>query len=139
MDKVLTIAGMYRNLAQIGEFVTRWAKKAGLDERAVYAVQMAVDEACSNIIEHAYGGENRGEIELCCQPLPDGLKITITDWGEPFDPQAVQEPNIHAPLEERGEGGLGLFLMKQLMDEVSFEFGRRRNTLVLVKKQETPV
>jgi len=132
----LTIAGVYQNLAKISDFATAWAIESGLDERSVYAVQMAVDEACSNVIEHAYGGEGKGDIELHCKKLNDGLKVTIQDQGHSFDPTAVEAPNIHAPLEERDEGGLGLFLIKQLMDEVIFNFNDSGNVLVLVKRQE---
>ncbi len=134
-NSTLTIAGNYQNLTAIGQFVTHWAIESGLDERAVYAVQMAVDEACSNIIEHAYGGEGKGDIELHCRKLDDGLEVTIRDQGRHFDPAAIDAPNIHAPLEERGEGGLGVFLMRELMDSVSFEFGKGHTTLVLVKKK----
>lgn len=132
----LKIAGLYKNLAVISEFMTVWAAACGLNEREVYAVCMAVDEACSNIIEHAYGGEGRGDIDLRCQKLPGGLKVTIKDRGEPFDPALVAQPDIQAPLEERDSGGLGLFLMRQLMDEVTFDFSPRGNTLVMVKVQE---
>lgn len=99
-------------------------------------MRMAVDEACSNIIEHAYGGEDRGDINLRCQKLPSRLKVTIKDHGEPFNPALVAEPDIHAPLEERDSGGLGLFLMRQLMDEVTFEFSPKGNVLVMVKTRE---
>ncbi len=135
-ESSLTVAGLYKNLIVIANFVTEWAIEAGLGERAVYAVQMAVDEACSNIIEHAYGGEGKGDIHLQCQSLNDGLQITITDLGAGFEPDAVSAPNLHAPLEERDSGGLGLFLMKQLMDEVKFNFSETGNILVMVKKQD---
>lgn len=131
----LKIAGLYQNLTAISEFVTNWAENCRFDERAVYAVQMAVDEACSNIIEHAYGGEGRGDITLICKKVDDGLKVTIKDQGNPFDPTIVAPPNVNASLDERDNGGLGLFLMKQLMDEVSFTFDKKWNTLVMVKKQ----
>ncbi len=134
-NTTLTVTGNYQNLAAIGQFVTHWAIESGLDERAVYAVQMAVDEACSNIIEHAYGGEDKGGIELRCRQLDNGLEVTIRDQGRPFDPDLVAAPDIHAPLEERDEGGLGIFLMKELMDDVAFEFGADGNTLILVKRK----
>lgn len=134
---LLTVEGAYKNLARIGDFVERFAVSAGFDERSVHALQMAVDEACSNIIEHAYGGEGKGDIYLEFQQVETGIKVTIRDRGEPFNPDIVPTPNIEAPLEERGEGGLGLFLIRQLMDEVRFEFGgdgsERINTLILVK------
>lgn len=131
----LKVAGVYQNLARIGEFVTSWAQVAGLDERAVYAVEMSVDEACSNIIQYAYGGEGKGDIHLHCQKLSDGLKITIIDQGNSFDPHSVAKPNLHGSLAERSEGGLGIFLMRKLMDEVNFHFEPKKNTLVMIKRQ----
>jgi len=139
-EAVLTVKGVYSNLSKIGDFVERFAVQIGLDLRSIYAVQMAVDEACSNIIEHGYGGEGKGEIYLQCQQLEDGIKVIIQDRAKPFDPEAVPMPNVEAPLEERSEGGLGLFLMHRLMDEVRFEFGggnkRDTNTLVMIKRSK---
>jgi len=138
-DASLKIAGLYKNLAAISDFVTEWARAARLNDRAVYAVQMSVDEACSNIIEHAYTGEGKGEIHLRCDPIDTGLQVTIVDFGRPFSPQLVQAPNLNAPLEDWGEGGLGLFLMQQLMDEITFSFESDRNVLVMVKKRAPSV
>jgi serine/threonine-protein kinase RsbW len=98
---------------------------------------MAVDEACTNIIEHAYGGEGRGDIECTCQIDSDGLTVRLCDHGRPFDPSSVPEPDINAGLEERREGGLGLFLIRKLMDEVHFEFTPESgNVLTMVKWKE---
>ena len=103
-----TFPGRFENLAKITDFVIRAARSAGLGPAAVYAVEMAVDEACANIIEHAYGGEGRGDIECTCQIDADELTVTLRDDGSPFDPSRVPEPDVNAPLEERDEGGLGL-------------------------------
>jgi serine/threonine-protein kinase RsbW len=98
---------------------------------------MAVDEACANIIEHAYGGEGRGDIECTCQIDGDGLLVRLCDQGRPFDPSSVPEPDINGSLEERQEGGLGLFLIRKLVDEVRFEFTPGSgNVLTLVKWKE---
>jgi serine/threonine-protein kinase RsbW len=133
-----TFPGHFDSLAKIGEFVTRAARSAGLAGKAVHAVEMAVDEACSNIIEHAYGGEGRGDIECTCQINAQGLKVTLKDHGSSFDPSDIPEPDFDTSLEERGVGGLGLFLIRKLMDEVRFEsqpdFG---NVLTMVKHKET--
>ena len=132
-----TFPGRFASLANISKFVARAARAAGLDERAVYAVQTAVDEACSNIIEHAYGGEGRGPIECTCRIDDDGLTVTLRDYGRPFDPTCVPRPDIHASLEDRQEGGLGLYMMRQLMDEV--RFGPpcdSSNVLTMVKRKE---
>lgn len=136
--QTLTYPGRFDSLAAIAEFVTEAAETAGLDAHAVYAVQMAVDEACSNIIEHAYGGEGRGDIECTCRTNDDGLTVILRDYGCSFDPACVPEPDTHCCLEERDESGLGLYFIRQLMDEVRFECtSDAGNVLTLVKRKET--
>jgi len=137
-SETLTFPGRFDSLAAINKFVTRNAEAAGLDAKAVYAVQMAVDEACSNIIEHAYGGEDRGTIECNCRVRPDKLIVTLVDYGCPFDPSSVPLPDLCANLDKRSSGGLGVFFMRQLMDQVQFESTPGAgNTLTLIKHRKT--
>jgi serine/threonine-protein kinase RsbW len=131
----LKVRGVFHNLAQISEFVGNVAAQMGFSPKGIYAVQMAVDEACTNIIEHGYEGEDRGDLELICVPQKDVLQITIRDWGRPFNPEEVPDPDIMAPLEERSERGLGLFLMRKLMDEVSFRIDAEQGNEVIMKKR----
>lgn len=134
--RTLSISGRLENLAKIREFVVEAAKSAGFDELDVYAVELAVDEACANIIEHAYGGEGIGDIHCTCLVTEDGLTILLKDHGKPFDPESVPEPNLHAPIEELQPGGAGLFLMRKMMDEVEFRFDPvKGNVLKLVKRK----
>ena len=129
--------GRFDSLVRIGEFVVHVAEAAGLNTRAVYAVQTAVDEACANIIEHAYGGEGRGDIECTCRINNNGLTVTLRDYGCSFDPTSVPEPDLYANLDNRKEGGLGLYFIRQLMDEVRFEFTPDAgNVLTMVKHRE---
>ena len=135
--QTLTFPGQFDSLAAICDFVTRAAEAADLDARAVYAVQVAVDEACSNIIEHAYGGEGHGDVECTCRIHDDGLTVVLRDHGQPFDPTGVPEPDLQADLEDRSLGGLGLYFVRKLMDEVHFEFAPDTgNVLTLVKRKE---
>ena len=128
--------GDFSSLASIGDFILECARLGGLDEKATYAVQLAVDEACSNIIEHAYGGEGKGEIALTCNLTGEGLEVVLSDWGDDFDPKAVPKLDIAAPLEETGDRGAGVFLMRKLMDEVRYEFSKAKGTtLVMLKKR----
>jgi serine/threonine-protein kinase RsbW len=130
--------GLFDSLAPIGEFVTQAARVVGLDAQAVYAVQMAVDEAVTNIIEHAYGGEGRGTNKCTCHLSDDGLTVTLRDQGRPFDPASVPTPDLDADLEDRRVGGLGLYFIRRLMDEVRFEFTPGSgNVLTMVKRKET--
>jgi serine/threonine-protein kinase RsbW len=126
--------GRYENLEKICDLVSDQATKAGFDDSAVYAIQTAVDEACSNIIEHAYQGEDRGSIEVTIMFDNDCLTIRLIDQGIPFDPTNITEPDVNASLKERDNHGLGLFFMQKLMDAVSFEFSEDNgNVLTMVK------
>ena len=130
--------GNFKSLAPISEFIVGHAESAGFSPEAVYAIQTAVDEACSNIIDHAYGGENLGEIEITVKDQRNQIQIILKDDGEPFDPNNVPEPDITSPLEIRKERGLGIFFMRKLMDEVVFDFSQPKgNTLILIKNKGT--
>ena len=132
-----TFPGYYASLADVAAFIREAAYQAGFDNATIYNIELALDEAVTNIIEHAYGAEGVGEIELAYRTDEAGLTITIQDYGQPFDPEAVQIPDIHASLQERENHGLGVFLIRRLMDEVHFSFSQTRgNSLVLVKYKD---
>ncbi len=132
----------FDNLDPVRTFVAESAEACGLEPAAVYAVQLAVDEAFTNIVEHAYGGESEEMIECTCQIGGNGLSISLRDCGKPFDPQAVPTPDLEARLEEREIGGLGLYFIYQLMDDVQFAFfddpqtGKPCNILKMFKRKE---
>ena len=139
-SQTLVFPGRFESLAAISEFVTDAARAAGLDACAVDAVQLAVDEACSNIVEHAYGGERHGEIKCTCRVNNDGLTVILRDHGRPFDPSLVPEPNTNPTLDDETctGGGLGLYFMRQLMDEVCFEFTPDSGNVVTMVKRKEP-
>jgi serine/threonine-protein kinase RsbW len=124
----------YEALDDMREFVRQAAEDAGMDDGDIYAVQLAVDEACSNIIEYACHGRCDEQIEITCTTSGDRLTVMIRDHGEPFDPASAPAPDLDADLENRPVGGLGIFLMRQLMDEIRYErLGESGNVLTLVK------
>jgi serine/threonine-protein kinase RsbW len=127
--------GKYESLGRIGDFVRAVAKDAGFEKFAVYSIEMAVDEACSNIIEHAYGGEGKGNIRCTCSVNDDSLVITLHDRGKFFDPTQVPPPNLSNNLEEREAHGLGLYFIRQWMDEVSFRSTGKENVLTMTKRR----
>jgi len=121
-------------LKAIRDFVAEASRDLDVEDWIIPDVQLAVDEICSNVIKHGYGGRG-GEIEVTVEPIEDGVQVTVRDWGIAFDPQTVAVPNVDAPLELRSLGGLGLFLVRQLMDNVRFEFdGERGNSVTMVKR-----
>ena len=131
-----TFPGNFESLAEIAEFVRLQGKKAGLSDREVFELETAVDEAVSNIIEHAYGGEGLGEIDCICTALADGIEVILEDYGQPFDPSCVAAPDLSLQLENRKNHGLGYYLMCQLTDVVHFEFSESQNRLTLIKRKK---
>ncbi len=116
-----TFAARFENLARICEFVTTVAREAGFDEADTYCVELATNEACTNIIDYAYGDGTEGKIECSIEADEKGITIVLRDWGKPFDASAVPEKNFDVPLEELGSQGAGLRLMRGAADEVEFE------------------
>jgi anti-sigma regulatory factor (Ser/Thr protein kinase) len=99
-----------------------------------YEVQTAVDEACTNIINYAYSGKG-GIITVTCESRDNDFVVTIRDTGKPFDPSLISPPDLESNLANRKIGGLGIYLMKKLMDDVSYSFDAENgNTLVMRKK-----
>ena len=128
--------GRYTSLEAIRDFFSQAALEAGLDDEAIFEVQIAVDEASCNIIDHAYGGEGMGDIECAYEILPMGLKIILHDHGDSFDPQKVDAPDIISDPLKRKERGLGVFFMRQMMDEVNFSFGVHGGNILTMFKSK---
>ena len=121
-------------VGEVREFVIQVGRDLGLPPEAIDEMELAVEEACTNVCRHAYGG-HCGEIELTLERGEGGVEVVLRDWGAAFDPAAVYTPDVTAPLEKRSLGGLGLYLMQQLMDRVEFQFDEESgNTLTMVKQ-----
>lgn len=129
----------FEMLDAIREMAGDVARSAGFDEKDIYNVQLAVDEAASNIIEHAYEGIPDGRLELTAEVRNGNLVLSLRDWGTPFESMDVVEPDITANLEDRAIGGLGLFFMRKLMDEVHFlPRSEDGNLVTMIKCCPTP-
>ena len=121
-------------LAAIREFVAEASRSLAADERAIRDLQLAVDEVCSNSIRHGYGGQD-GQIEVSVERLGHSIQVVVRDWGVAFDPEQIPVPDLGIPLEDRALGGLGLFLVQQVMDDVRFEFDDSKgNTVTMVRR-----
>jgi anti-sigma regulatory factor (Ser/Thr protein kinase) len=134
MSKVIFDAN-FDNLDEIREIVGEAARQIGFSDKEIYAIQLAADEASSNIIEHAYAGIKGGKLEIDVSTSDNELKIVMRDRGKSFDPSSVPEPNVKADLSERKIGGLGMYLMRKLMDEVAYESSPDSgNILTMIKR-----
>ena len=116
-----TFPAKFEFLDEIREFVAQVAREGGFSEKMIYSLQLAADEAASNIIEHAYEGVADASLVITCSMRGDEITITMQDRGRPFDPDTVKEPDLKADLSERQIGGLGVYLMRKIMDSVHYE------------------
>jgi anti-sigma regulatory factor (Ser/Thr protein kinase) len=134
--KTVQYAARFEYLDEIREFVGGIARAGGFSDKDVYNIQLATDEAASNIIEHAYEKITDGILELSCGMQDNSIKIILIDRGESFDPSEVPMPDLKADLSDRKIGGLGIFLMRKLMDEVHYEpKPDKSNVLTMIKRK----
>jgi serine/threonine-protein kinase RsbW len=131
----LTVESKLGNLPKISEFISQTMTQCDIHNfKDINEVQLSVDEACTNIIQHAYSNKSEGKIAIHCT-LSDGDKFTVNimDWGKPFDPNLISKPDTKSSLNERKVGGLGIFFMRQFMDEVKYVRSKSTNLLIIVK------
>lgn len=135
-NATLTVSSSLESLSEISDFVVQAARAAGMDDHAVWEVQLAVDEAATNIILHAYGDHDLEGPIVVRTELKDGeFVVYLRDNGVRFDPALVPKPDLTSPVEERQTGGLGLYLMRKLMDRVDFEFDAASSNLLTMAKR----
>jgi serine/threonine-protein kinase RsbW len=130
----LKIMAKLEHLAEIYGFVRDTAATLSLDSADAYDLQLAVDEAVTNIIIHGYQGRG-GKIEIEIEQDGDTLVVRLRDEAPPFDPTTVPPPDLTRPLAEQSPGGRGIHLMRQVMDEAIHQVtAGGGNELTLVKK-----
>jgi serine/threonine-protein kinase RsbW len=125
------------SLPQVIAFLEEACGAAGLPADMQFEVVLAAEEACTNVIEHAYDRKG-GPLVVAFASNPHSVEITVTDFGVPFDIASYRPPDVTLPLERRKIGGLGVHLIRKLMDEVRFERGPDSNRLVMVKRFAPP-
>src|SRR5215207_7482031 len=131
----ITYPANFEYLDEIRDFVAEIARQGGFNDKEVYSLQLAADEAASNIIEHAYEGVSNASLDISCDMQGDAIVIIMRDEGLSFDPSQVKQPNLKAKLSERQIGGLGVYLMRKLMDDVRYESAGKSNTLTMIKRR----
>lgn len=131
----LTIAATVENIQAVTDFVNVHLEALSCPPRAQMQIELAIDELFGNIAHYAYSpevGSATVRVEVVQQPL--AVIITFIDKGVPFDPLAAKDPDITLSAEERPIGGLGIYMIKKSMDEISYEYKNGQNILT-IKKQ----
>jgi serine/threonine-protein kinase RsbW len=129
--------GKFEVLPRVLDFVGAACDEAGIIPEARFDLELAIEEACANVLEHAYSG-NGGAFSVEFTVQGADVEIGVRDQGQAFKPDAVKPPDLYASGEERRVGGMGLHLMKTLMDEVEFSFTEQGNLLRMVKRNVAP-
>ena len=132
---VLRVPSRTEFLAAIRDATRRMAAVAGFDDAQADQLALAVDEASTNVIEHAYRGAPGRTIEVRFQDGDGVLRVEVVDDGEPVDPRSVPQVDLQRYASERRTGGLGMHLMGRIMDSVTFRRAARRNVCCMVKKK----
>ncbi|MBN2365216.1 MAG: ATP-binding protein [Calditrichaeota bacterium] len=112
------------NLEIIRDFVARIAQNMGFSEENIHRIELAVDEASTNVIKHAYKGAGNKDKFIMVEVTvhKDRLEIDVIDTGTGFDPEEIRTPEMDEYLKKMKRGGLGLYLIKTLMDKVEYKF-----------------
>jgi len=118
MRDEMRVAATIENVRPISDFIRRAGRHLRLPDEVLFDIDLAVEEASTNIVRHAYGPGQVGDIRVRVETVDDDLLITFTDWGRPFEADAAYLA-VDVPLEVRAEGGMGVLLMHELMDDVT--------------------
>ena len=133
MSPSLRLNSELKDLPQIRHFILESAGALGVASAEVAKIVLAVDEAVTNVILHGYGGRG-GPVEIEVSGRPGELVIRLRDHARPFDPTSMPAPDLTGPAEERRPGGLGVHLIRQVMDQLIYRRPEEGgNELILIK------
>jgi serine/threonine-protein kinase RsbW len=129
-----TFLSQTERLYEVREFVAGEAREFGFSDEDIANITLAVDEACTNIIKHAYQFAPDKMLEIAVTRGASSFTVSIADDGRSFDPSTIPSPDLKQHLAQFRRGGLGVYLMKKLMDKVEYNFApNKRNQVVLTK------
>ncbi len=132
-EDILTVSASTENLATVRNFVAESAIRHGFSEKDVDEIRLAVDEAFTNIVKHAYNYDKEQKVSLKTGADQHAFWISICDQGRPYDPTSYTEPNIAERIKQGKRGGVGVYLIKKLMDKVEYSTIGSTNQIRLIK------
>ena len=130
----LELDATLENIPRFRAFVEAACARGGASTDDCFAIKLAVDEVCSNIIEHGYGPDVAGTIVLIFDAADGEARVTVIDTGRPFAPEEAPVPDVEAPWQDRPIGGLGWHLIRNMVDEIRYQTDGAENRLTLVKR-----
>jgi anti-sigma regulatory factor (Ser/Thr protein kinase) len=131
----IRIAANISEIERLNRLVRQFGELHEVQGRALYAMNLAVDELVTNAVLYGFDKDPGNEqIVVEIAGRGDELRATISDTGREFDPRTIQPPNLDAPIEERALGGLGIHLVRSLMDSVDYRRTGEKNVLTVTKR-----
>ena len=134
MEKILVIENDISEISKLAVFIDELGEEMNLTPELIFNLNLVLEEAVSNVILYAYGEEKHKEISLMANMSDGNLVFVLTDSGKVFDPTKVPDADITLSAEERGIGGLGIFLIRQIMDKVDYQRIGEKNVLTMRKQ-----
>jgi serine/threonine-protein kinase RsbW len=129
----LSVEASTEHLAEVRDFVASHAENIGLNQKMISEIRLAVDEAYTNIIKHAYSNNSTEKVNIEIGSDDDQLWITLIDSGKSFDPESYREPDLMKRIKEKKRGGMGVYLIRKVMDQVQYNRKGESNEIRMVK------
>jgi len=129
----ISVKASTENLAVVRNALEEFALLCGANVKAVFDLQLAVDEAFTNIIKHAYNNDENQVVRILMFEENGRIVVQLSDSGKGFDVTNYKKPNVQSRIKNKKRGGVGVFLMTKLMDEVSFNKQQGQNVITLAK------
>lgn len=134
MKRTITLSNRIDELTRINSFLKICADQWGIPAPVALSLNLVMEEAFTNVVQYAYSDNHDHNIDLIIKKKDKELEITLIDDGKQYDPTEEKEPDINLSANDRPIGGLGVFLIKKTMDNVSYYRKDNKNHLVMVKK-----
>lgn len=134
MEKKLILKNEISEISKLATFIDQVGEEMSLSPELIFNLNLVLEEAISNVILYAYPKEEHQEISLSVQKKDDSIIFVLTDSGKEFDPTLAPDADITLSAEERQIGGLGIFLIRQIMNTVEYQRINGQNVLTLAKQ-----
>jgi sigma-B regulation protein RsbU (phosphoserine phosphatase) len=134
--KHIRLSNDVQEIPLLNAFVDEICEFNGLDEMTTMQMNLAIEEAVVNVMNYAYPEGTKGFVDITSMSDDESLQFVISDNGKPFDPTTKEEVDTTLPVEKRRIGGLGIFLVRKMMDNVKYEYKDGQNILTLRKKSD---
>ena len=136
ITRKLVLPNDIETIPQLNEFIDTVAEEVGLDMSLTMSLNLALEEAVVNVMDYAYLDGQKGDVDIEVTADQQWLTFVISDTGIAFDPTAQEDADTTLSAEERPIGGLGIFLVRQLMDAIDYKREGNKNVLTLRKKRD---